>query len=161
MGFSSLWGKSLVLNTAILLIISCSRARMQSFGVGALGAAAQLSLLVKSPSHCLHSWAFLWGAREARWLLPLIAKPLLVAGYLQTPKPQESTQKGSFPVQALVRKGKASSGGFLGVLVWKCPHGEVNHSAEGLFTLPWVVMALLHCLSSHAPASFTKLSMPR
>ena len=41
-----------------------------------------------------------------------------------------------------------------------CPHGEVNHSAERFFTLPWIVMALLHCLSSHAPVSFTKLSMP-
>jgi len=36
------------------------------------------------------------------------------------------------------------------VLVWKCPCREVNLSAEGLLCLPWVVTALLHCLSSHA-----------
>lgn len=29
------------------------------------------------------------------------------------------------------------------VLVWKCRHGKVNHSAEGLCTLLWIVRALL------------------
>lgn len=45
------------------------------------------------------------------------------------------------------------------VLVWRCPCGEVNCSAEGLCTLPWVVMARLNSPGSHATASVTKLSM--
>lgn len=46
------------------------------------------------------------------------------------------------------------------ILVWRCRHGKVNPSAEGLFTVIWVVRALLHCLSPHAPASFPRRNMP-